>query len=290
MNGPLVAALAAAGLVIGWFLRGVIFWYAVPAGAAPARACPHCGDQIMAAGRLPWPAVSRSGQPARPAMSPSGQPPRPAVSPSGQTASRSGRLPRPAVSPSGRCPACRARVGPPPLVVELVTAVLFGALAARVHPALVLAAACWLAGCAVALAWIDAAVQRLPDALTAPAYAGTVAFLLLAAAVGGQWRDLLRAVLGGLALAVAYLALVVISRSAVGLGDAKLAASLGTLTAWPGWPTLIAGAFAGFLLGAIYGVGLLVSRRAHRGQHIPFGPFMIAGAFLVLLASSAPGS
>jgi len=305
MNVPLVAALAAAGLIVGWFLRGVIFWYAVPAGAAPARTCPRCGDQILAAGRLPRPAVSSSGQPTLPAVSRSGPPARDAVSPSGPPArdavspsgpppgpavSRVGRLPRLAVSPFGRCPACQARIGPPPLVVELVTAALFGGLAARVHPALVLAAACWLAGCAVALAWIDAAVQRLPDALTAPAYAGTVAFLLLAAAVGGHWRDLLRAVLGGLALAVAYLILVVVSRSAVGLGDAKLAASLGTLTAWPGWPTLIAGAFAGFLLGAIYGVGLLVSRRAHRGQHIPFGPFMIAGAFLALLASSAASS
>ena len=193
------------------------------------------------------------------------------------------------MSPSGRCSACRARVGPPPLVVELVTAALFGALAARVHPALVLAAACWLAGCAVALAWIDAAVQRLPDALTAPAYAGTVGFLLLAAATGGHWRDLLRAVLGGLALAAAYLALAVISRSAIGLGDVKLAASLGTLTAWPGWRTLVAGALAGFLLGAVYGVSLLVSRRAHRKQHIPFGPFMMAGAFLALLASAVPG-
>jgi leader peptidase (prepilin peptidase) / N-methyltransferase len=193
------------------------------------------------------------------------------------------------MSPSGRCRACRARVGPAPLVVELVTAVLFGALAVRVHPPLVLTAACWLAGCCVALAWIDAAVRRLPDAFTAPAYVGTVGFLLLAAAAGGDWRDLLRAVLGGLALAAAYLALAVISRGALGLGDVKLAASLGTLTAWPGWRTLIAGAFAGFLLGAIYGAGLLVSRRAHRRQHIPFGPFMIAGAFLALLVSAVPG-
>ena len=261
MNWPLVAALAVAGLVIGWFLRAVIFRHSVPAGAPPARACPQCEEQILVDGRAPRPAVSRPG-----------------------------RLPRPAMSASGRCSACRARIGPPPLAVEVVTAVLFGALAARVHPALVLAAACWLAGCAVALAWIDAAVQRLPDALTAPAYAGTVLLLLLAAATTGHWRDLLRAVAGGLALAVAYLALAVISRSAVGLGDAKLAASLGTLTAWPGWTTLIAGVFAGFLLGAVYGVGLLVARRARRGQHIPFGPFMIAGAFLALLASSAAGS
>ncbi len=282
MNWLLVAACAAAGLVTGWFLRAVIFRHAVPAGAPPGRACPQCGDQILPAGPLPVAAVSGPGQPLRPAGSGPTRRPRPAGS--GPT-----RRPWPAVSPSGRCSACRARVGPPPLVVELVTAALFGALAARVHPALVLAAACWLAGCAVALAWIDAAVQRLPDALTAPAYAGTVGFLLLAAATGGHWRDLLRAVLGGLALAAAYLALAVISRSAIGLGDVKLAASLGTLTAWPGWRTLVAGALAGFLLGAVYGVSLLVSRRAHRKQHIPFGPFMMAGAFLALLASAVPG-
>jgi len=282
MNWPLVAALAAAGLVTGWLLRAVIFACAVPAGAPPGRDCPRCGGQVLSAVRRFPAAVPGPGRPPGPAASPPGQPPPPAASPTGPR-------PWPVLPPSGRCPACRARIGPPPLVVELVTAALFGALAARVHPALVLAAACWLGGCGVALAWIDAAVKRLPDALTAPAYAGTAGLLLLAAAAGGDWRDLLRAVLGGLALAAAYLALAVISRSAIGLGDAKLAASLGTLTAWPDWRTLIAGAFAGFLLGAAYGVGLLVSRRAHRKQHIPFGPFMIAGAFLALLASTVPG-
>lgn len=72
----------------------------------------------------------------------------------------------------GRCPGCGQRTGPPPLTVEVTTALLLGALAARVHPALVLAAACWLALCAVPLAFIDAAARRLPDPLTA-AYAGT---------------------------------------------------------------------------------------------------------------------
>ena len=91
----------------------------------------------------------------------------------------------------GRClpvrplPACRARIGPPPLAVEAVTAILLGALAAVLHPSLVLAAACWLAICAVPLAFIDAAVHRLPDVLTAAAYAGTGAFLLLAAPPAG---------------------------------------------------------------------------------------------------------
>ena len=244
----MVAALAAAGLVIGRCLRAVVVRHAAGAGEPPASACAQCGQSVRVAGRVPWPAAA----------------------------------------PRGRCPACRAGIGPRPLVLELATAALLGALAARVHPGLALAAACWLGACGVALAWIDVAVQRLPDALTAPAYAGTAGLLAAAAATTGHWHELLRAALGGVALTAAYLAMAVISRSAIGLGDVKLAASLGTLLSWPGWQTLIAGVVAGFLLGAVYGVGLLVTRRATRGQRIPFGPFMIAGAFLAVLASG-PG-
>jgi leader peptidase (prepilin peptidase)/N-methyltransferase len=176
--------------------------------------------------------------------------------------------------------------GPPALVVGGVTAVLLGALAVRVPGGLVLAAACWLAACAVPLAFTDVAVSRLPDPLTAAAWAGTAVLLLLAAAAGGPWASwsaLLRALLGGLALAGFYLLLLIVSPSGMSLGDVKLAASLGTLLAWFGWRVLIAGGAAGFLLGGLAGVALLVSRRASRQQLIPFGPFMIAGAILAIL-------
>ena len=215
---------------------------------------------------------------------PADEPPGAAESPPGADGSRPGAAESPE-SPPGRGPARRARPGPPPLALELCTAILLGGLAARVHPGLVLAAACWLAVCTVALAWIDVATQRLPDVLTAPAYAGTAVLLLAAAAASGHWPVLLRALLGGLALAAAYLALALISRGAVGLGDAKLAASLGTMLAWSGWPALAAGVLAGFLLAAVYGLGLLLSGRATRGQRIPFGPFMAGGTLLVLLAT-----
>jgi prepilin signal peptidase PulO-like enzyme (type II secretory pathway) len=188
---------------------------------------------------------------------------------------------------------------PPALAAGAVTAVLFGGLAARVDPGhlghlghlghpgylmLVLAAACWLAACAVPLACTDLAVQRLPDPLTGAAYAGTAVLLLAAAAVGGPWSALVRALLGGLALAGFYLLLMVISPSGMSLGDVKLAASLGTLLAWFSWRLLLAGGFAGFLLGGVFAAALLVSRRAGRKQPIPFGPFMIAGAVLAVVA------
>jgi len=173
---------------------------------------------------------------------------------------------------------------PPALAAGAVTALLLGGLAARVDPALVLAAACWLAACAVPLACTDLAVQRLPDSLTGAAYAGTAVLLLAAAAVGGTWSALVRALLGGLALTGFYLLLMVISPSGMSLGDVKLAASLGTLLAWFGWRLLLAGGFAGFLLGGVFAGALLVSRRADRKQPIPFGPFMIAGAILAVVA------
>jgi leader peptidase (prepilin peptidase)/N-methyltransferase len=69
----------------------------------------------------------------------------------------------------------------------------------------------------------------------------------------------------------------------MGAGDVKLAASLGTALAWLGWGALIAGALAGFVFGAGYGATLLVARRASRATQVPFGPFLIAGTFLVLL-------
>ena len=58
---------------------------------------------------------------------------------------------------------------------------------------------------------------------------------------------------------------------------------MGSVMALRGWTALIAGGFAGFLLAAGYGIALLASGRATGKQQIPFGPFMIAGTFLVIL-------
>ncbi len=211
---------------------------------------------------------------------PAGEPPRGCWPTRGQQLPAARQM---ALALSARCPACGQRTGPPPLAVEVTTAVLLGVLAARVHPGLVLAAACWLALCAVPLAFIDAAVRRLPDVLTGAAFAGTALLLLAAAAASGDWHVLARAGLGGIALSGFYLVIVLVSPSGMGMGDVKAAAGLGTMLAWRGWSALIAGGFAGFLLAAVYGTVLLISGRATRKQQIPFGPFMITGAFLVIL-------
>ena len=308
MRPVLIAALAVAGLAAGPALRAVIAALSVPSGRPWRRFCPACNWPLppAAAQLVSW-RVTRPGRRVASAAEP-GQRAASAAGPGQQAASAAGpgqrvasaagpgrrtaraaRAALPVLPPDGRCPACRARLGPPALTVEVTAAVVAGALAARIHPVLVLTAMCWLAACTIPLAYVDAAVRRLPDLLTVPAYAGTAVLLLAAAADDGSWSQLGRGLLGGAGYAAFCLVLFLLSPSGMGPGDVKLAASLGTALAWLSWGALIEGALAGFLLGAVYGVTLLARGRAGRKTQLPFGPFMIAGTFLVLVITGLPG-
>ena len=66
----------------------------------------------------------------------------------------------------------------------------------------------------------------------------------------------------------------------VGGGDAKLGFLLGL---WLGWPLGILGLFAAYIMGAITGVGLMAFKKVTLKSQIPFGPFLIAGAWIVFL-------
>ncbi|MFI5857927.1 prepilin peptidase [Streptomyces parvulus] len=170
--------------------------------------------------------------------------------------------------------------------LALVTALVCAALAAATGTRPELAVWLLLAPVGVLLAAVDLKVRRLPDPLTLPLAGAAVALLGLTALVpehAGEWTT---ALLGALALGAGYLVLFLINPAGMGFGDVKLALTAGAVLGWYGWPTLMLGTFAGFLLGAFYGGALLVARRAGRKTAIPFGPFLIAGAFLGVLAGA----
>ena len=177
-----------------------------------------------------------------------------------------------------------------PMLMALPMAVLAAAAAAWVHPWPVGCAACWLAILAVPLAIVDAMARRLPDPLTAAAFAGTAAFLVTAAAVDGRWTALARSGAGAGAVAAFFLVLALARPGSAGLGDAKLGLSIGALAAWFGWSVLLAALLASFLVAAGYGLWLLASRRARLGSSIPFGPFLLAGCLAAVLLASATAS
>jgi leader peptidase (prepilin peptidase)/N-methyltransferase len=243
-----VALLAAfLGLAIGSFLN-VVVWR-VPRGEsviAPASACPRCAHPIRARDNVPvasW-LVLR-----------------------------------------GRCRDCGEPISARYPAVEAVTAVAFvavtvGVLAAQPERAAVIPALLLLAALSVALTLIDIDTHRLPNAIVLPAYPAAAALLVLASAVQPDWPALGRAVVGAVALFAFYFLLAVISPRGMGFGDVKLAGVLGLYLGWFGWAQLVVGAFAAFLLGGGYAIVLLASRRARRGSGLPFGPWMLAGAWV----------
>lgn len=138
---------------------------------------------------------------------------------------------------------------------------------------------------------IDADVHRLPNRWTYPAAALAPVATGVLALVDGDLSSWGRSLLAGLALGGVYLVLVilgaVIGGGGMGLGDAKLAPSIGTILGFLSWGHVLVGTFAAILIGGIVAVVLLLTRRAGRGSHFAFGPCMAAGAVLILAAPVA---
>ena len=250
--GTLSAAL---GLALGSFLNVVV--HRVPAGlsvVSPASACPRCAHPIRRRDNVPvlsWLALR------------------------------------------GRCRDCATPISVRYPLVEAATAVLFVLVVVRFLPAgtpagtvsaaglLVLLAALLtaMAG-SVALTLIDLDTHRLPNRIVLPAYPVLLVLLTLSSVLTGEWGALLRGLVGMAVLGGVYLLLALAVPRGMGLGDVKLAGVLGLVLAYLGWGPLAVGAFAGFLLGGTFGIVLLVVGRARRSTGIPFGPWMLLGAWV----------
>ncbi|MEU3663610.1 A24 family peptidase [Streptomyces sp. NPDC032940] len=179
-----------------------------------------------------------------------------------------------------------AAYGPGAAVPAVLTALACVSLAAATGTRPELAVWLLLAPAGVLLAVVDVRVRRLPDPLTLPLAGTALALLGVTALVpehAGRWTT---ALLGSLALGAGYFVLHLINPAGMAFGDVKLALGAGAVLGWYGWPTLMLGTFAGFLLGALYGGVLVVAGRAGRGTAIAFGPFLLAGAFLGVLAGA----
>jgi leader peptidase (prepilin peptidase)/N-methyltransferase len=185
----------------------------------------------------------------------------------------------------GRCRHCHNRISVRYPLVELATGVLFALMVVRFGLSWDLPAYLYLAAIAVALALIDIDVHRLPNAIVLPSYPVVAALLLLPAVADGRWDDYLRAALCGLILFAFYFLLAFIYPAGMGFGDVKLAGVLGAYLGWLGWGALGVGAFLGFLLGGVLGALLMAVGRAGRKSKIPFGPFMLAGTQIAIVAA-----
>ena len=258
MTAFLLVCSGILGLLIGSFLNVVA--YRVPAGlsiVSPGSACPGCHTPISARDNVPlvsW-ALLR-----------------------------------------GRCRHCDMRIPVRYPLVEGLTAVAF-VLAAMpfaaplsspaptldtVSQALELVAFLYLAAVSVVLAVIDIDTRRLPDRIVLPSYAVGAALLGGAGILRGDAASLLVALVGAVAAAGFFLLLHLVG--GMGLGDVKLAGVVGLFLGYLGVAQLTVGIAAGFAVGALAGIALMVVTGRSRKTAIPFGPWILAGAWIGVLA------
>jgi leader peptidase (prepilin peptidase)/N-methyltransferase len=179
----------------------------------------------------------------------------------------------------GRCRACKAPISPRYPVVELVAGALAVAAVWQFGAGWKGLAACAFLWTLLALAFIDADTQLLPDDLTLPLlWGGLVANLF------GLFVPLASAVIGAIAgylvlWAVYWLFKLVRGKEGMGYGDFKLLAALG---AWLGWPMLPQIVLVSSVLGAVGGILMIVLEGRDKAVPLPYGPWL-AGAGAVAL-------
>lgn len=167
---------------------------------------------------------------------------------------------------------------------------LFAALVWVQHDGYVALAVLLLVRPLVQLVHTDLAEHRLPNRLTALAgLAASCGVGLVAATRPAPGSTLLRAAVGASVLGGIYLALAILSSgSGMGLGDAKLAPSLGLLPAALDWAAWLTVAITPFLLGGCWGL-VLLRRGGGRRAVMAFGPCLVAGWGVALVVAHPVG-
>jgi len=185
----------------------------------------------------------------------------------------------------GKCRQCRAPIPARYPLVETVSGLAAGYAAwhfgvadgaLTLQSLMRVGAAAVISWYLVALALIDFDTHLLPDSLTQP-----LLWLGLLAGFHGLFApDLGSAVLGAV---FGYLSLwsvywvfkLLTGKEGMGYGDFKLLAALG---AWFGWQSLPVLILLSSAVGAVIGIGLLMTGIVKRAEPIPFGPYLaIAG-------------
>ena len=80
-------------------------------------------------------------------------------------------------------------------------------------------------------------------------------------------------------LMLRYLPLLILKKYGLGWGDIKLVFPLAMVL---GYKLAIVGIFCAFIIGGVWGIILLITRRAKTGQMISFGPFLVLGSLIAL--------
>ena len=180
----------------------------------------------------------------------------------------------------GRCQSCGARISVRYPLVEAGTAALFVLFFWRYGVSMTTVGFWFLSAALVVVFFIDLDCGIIPDAITLPGIVVGVAFAAVSQHLSVVTSLLGILVGGGSFLALAWIGQALFRKDSMGGGDIKLAAMLGAFLG-PLRVLLI------FVFSAVIGLlvsaaVLFLSARFRRERMLPFGPFLVAAALLVV--------
>lgn len=192
----------------------------------------------------------------------------------------------------GRCRYCRKPIPDSPLVELAVPALFVASYYFWPEPlegAGLFAFIFWLVFLVgfVALAVYDLKWFLLPDVIVFPLI-GLAVLQMLGRLVlfGGDWRDLAGGVIGATVISGLFYGIFVVSKGRwIGFGDVKLAIVLGILAGGALQSLLVL--FVASVIGSLLSLPLVLTGKATRKSHLPFGPMLIAGVIIVVLFGQA---
>jgi leader peptidase (prepilin peptidase)/N-methyltransferase len=175
----------------------------------------------------------------------------------------------------GRCRHCRAKISARYPAVEIVTAVVFAAvaLAGGLNAELVLALP--FAAMLIAVASIDLEHRIVPNKILLP-----MAVWAIGAGAFVHLDALPEMLIAGAGAFTALLLAALAYPGGMGMGDVKLAGVMGLYLGVSVIPALL----AAFLLGSVVGIAIVARHgAAARKKGVPFAPFMALGGLIGLL-------
>ena len=241
---PLIATLF--GLVVGSFLNVVV--YRVPAGISlmGSSKCPKCDHAIRPYDNVPvlaWLLWLR-----------------------------------------GKCRDCKAPISWRYPAVEALTGLSWLGVSLWMGWSPLLPLLLFFASVSIALSLIDFDTLRLPNTIVWPTNIIVAVYLAVLGFTTNNTDALLRAAECAAAFGVFYFLFWYLSAGrALGFGDVKLSLALGALTGWFSIGSAVVGTAAAFLIGGVPAAILLLTGVLKRGTKIPFGPSLIAGAWVGMI-------
>jgi leader peptidase (prepilin peptidase) / N-methyltransferase len=254
-NGLVASIVFGLGSAIGSFLNVVI--YRLPAGLSllyPPSRCPRCFHQLRKHENVPvfgW------------------------------------------LWLRGRCAHCKSPISIRYPLIELATGLLF-LLTFWLFGWSIQTIGFWIFfSWLIALSLIDIDTMTLPNALTQTGLVVGIAFQAvlgwantnsLSGSISQVMVGMVGAILGLWLLdLISLLGSIALGQTAMGAGDAKLAAMIGV---WLGWKYLLLSGFFACAIGALLGGGAIALGWLDRRQPMPFGPFLAVGGLITALWGS----